>query len=132
MKEKCHVTVPRHAVVTEYNKNIGGSDLHDHMISFYLMSSPTRKWTIHTVLYFFDLDATNSWIKYRPDHQVSQRPEKDRLQYFDFKLLLAEEMIAQAQGGRGQQVDKVASDDEMSIKNEEYILILYIEYILYI
>ena len=35
----------------------------------------------------------------------------------DFKLLLAEQMIAQAQGGQGQQV---ASEEEMSSNDEEY------------
>ncbi|XP_036373333.1 tolloid-like protein 1 [Megalops cyprinoides] len=81
---------------------------------------PHKKMDHPYVLHFFDLAATNSWIEYRSDHQVSGRSEKERLQYFDFKLLLAEEMIAQAQGGRGQQVDKVASDDdEMSTDDEE-------------
>eukprot|EP00064_Thunnus_orientalis_P001711 superscaffoldBa00000119_g1714 len=61
------------------------------------------------------------WIKHRSDHQVPGRPE-ERLHYFDFKLLLAEEMISQAQGGRSQQVNKVASDDdEMSTDDEKYI-----------
>ncbi|GLD66047.1 piggyBac transposable element-derived protein 3-like protein [Lates japonicus] len=75
----------------------------DCMISFYLMSSRPNKWTVHMVLYLFDLAATHSWMEYKAHHQVSGRPEKERLQYFDFKLLLAEEMITQAQGGRGQQ-----------------------------
>ena len=68
-------------------------------------------------MHLFDLAVTNSWIQYRTDHKASGKPEKESLQYLDIKLLLAEQMIAQAQDGRGQQV---ASDEEMSSDDEEF------------
>ena len=117
-KEKCHIAVPRSELLwLSTNRNMGGVDMCDRKIRFYPMSSRTRKWTVCTVLHFFDLATTYSWIQYRTDHQASGKPEKERLQYLDFKLLLSEQMIAQAQGGQGQQV---ASEEEMSSNDEEY------------
>lgn len=66
--------------------------------------------------------ATNSYIQYMSDHHVFVKCKKKRLQYFDFKFLLAKEMIYQAQGD-GNQQDKVGSDDfEMSCVDEQYIV----------
>ncbi|MEQ2190691.1 hypothetical protein XENOCAPTIV_005866 [Xenoophorus captivus] len=96
---------------------MGGVDLYDRMISFYPMPSHYT-----TIMHVFDLAATNSWIECRSDHQVSGKPERKKLQDFDIKLLLADKLIAQAQGSLGQQADKVASDDdERSNEDEDYI-----------
>ncbi len=67
--------------------------------------------TIRMFLSFFVL-AANSWIKYKSDHQVSRRPENERLHYCEFDLLLVKEMNALVQGGHCQQVDKVVTNDE--------------------
>ncbi|XP_061094922.1 uncharacterized protein K02A2.6-like [Conger conger] len=50
------------------------------------------------------------WIQYRSDHKASGRPAKERMQHFDFKLLLAEEIVSQAQGGADNQVEEVSNE----------------------
>ncbi|XP_061084662.1 dual specificity mitogen-activated protein kinase kinase 4b isoform X2 [Conger conger] len=111
-KEKSHVSVLRPAVVAEYYRNTGGVNLCDRMIGSYHMSSHTKKWTVCTMLHFVDLSVTNSWIQYRADSQASGRERKEILQYLDFKLLLAEEMITQAQSCESRQIDEVMSSDD--------------------
>lgn len=57
---------------------------------------------------------------YRSDHQASGKPAKEKLQYFDFKLLLAEEMPSQSQ--RGVNEEESDSKDEGGVcENEKYI-----------
>ena len=92
-KEKTFIEVERPNVVAKYNINMGGVDLHDRMISHYRSGYRTRKWTIRTILHFFDVAAVQSWLLYKRDCEAVGRNPADVKKFLEFKHDLAMRLI---------------------------------------
>uniref|UniRef100_A0A4W6DAZ4 PiggyBac transposable element-derived protein domain-containing protein n=1 Tax=Lates calcarifer TaxID=8187 RepID=A0A4W6DAZ4_LATCA len=63
-----------------------------------LLSNRTRKWTVHTILHFFDLATTNSWLQYKED-----------------------KLIAQVQSGQTDPIDSDASSDASGPQPDKHV-----------
>lgn len=94
-KDRKYVEIPRPLIVKEYNTNMGGIDLIDSMISYYRIKSRTKKWTVKTILHFFDLSIVNAWILMREDNKCIKG--KKMMQFLDFKVLIAEQLLRESE-----------------------------------
>lgn len=84
---------------------MGGVDLNDRMISYYRNKYRTNRWTLRTILHFFDLASVNVWLLYRKDEKVKRgKPMK----FLDFRITLAEQMIT----GKLDESESASDEDE--------------------
>ncbi|KAI2668674.1 PiggyBac transposable element-derived protein 3 [Labeo rohita] len=97
-KMKQYVTVSRPSIIREYNNKMGGVDLMDRMISYYRMSTRTKKWTMRMVMHFTDLALANSWLLYRKDHAICAGPKTRPIQFLQFRMEVATILLAQHHG----------------------------------
>lgn len=98
-KEKVYKDVPRPAVVEEYNRNMGGVDMSDRMLSLYTTTQRTKKWTVRTMIFIADLAAVNSWLQYKEDSALLGVPKKDILGLLEFKMSLAHYLLSKDWSG---------------------------------
>ncbi len=108
-KIKQYVTVSRPSIIREYNNKMGGVDLMDRMISYYRMSTRTKKWTMRMVMHFTDLALANSWLLYRKDHAICAGPKTRPIQFLQFRMEVATILLAQHHG----------ADADLSTQSEE-------------
>ncbi|KAI0208408.1 hypothetical protein LSAT2_030110 [Lamellibrachia satsuma] len=81
-KDRAHVQVRRPNVITQYNKNMGGVDLCDRMISYHRMEARTKRWNLRVISHFIDMVLSNCWIEHRIDSQST-------MQLYDFRSTVA-------------------------------------------
>ncbi|CAH2091503.1 unnamed protein product [Euphydryas editha] len=91
--QRKYISVPRPEVVKLYNRNMGGVDMADRMLSYCPYRYRTKKWTQRVMSHCIDLAISNSWILYRQDKKNEGADPKSILQLRYFKMEIAEAII---------------------------------------
>lgn len=99
------------SIVREYNTKMGGVDLIDRMISYYRMSTRTKKWTMRMVMHFTDLALANSWLLYRKDHAICAGPKTKPIQFLEFRTEVAKILLAQHHGADADLSEQLEEED---------------------
>ena len=62
---KKYVRISYPTVVLKYNKNMGGVDLADMLISLYRTHIKTKRWYLKVLFHCVDIAKINEWLLYR-------------------------------------------------------------------
>lgn len=86
-----HIFVEQPEVITKYNRNMGGVDKMDFLLSLYRIKIKSRKWTLRALFHFVDIAVCNAWLEYIQDHPDMRRSRL--LDLMHFRLQIAEALI---------------------------------------
>uniref|UniRef100_A0A224YVY7 PiggyBac transposable element-derived protein 3-like n=1 Tax=Rhipicephalus zambeziensis TaxID=60191 RepID=A0A224YVY7_9ACAR len=84
-RERVYKDMPCPAIVEEYNKNMGGVDLRNRMVSLYPSKARTTRWTVRALFFLADVAVVNAWLQYRNDCELLQVPKKKDTQPIGFQ-----------------------------------------------
>lgn len=84
--ENKYISVNRPEIVQLYNRNMGGVDLLDQLISYYRVFIQSRKWPLRITTHFLDFAICSSWLEYKRDCESRNEPKKNVKDLLDFRL----------------------------------------------
>lgn len=96
-KLKRFIEITRPAMVKEYNEKIGGVELLNRLIGSHRISAKTTKPTIRLMFHLFDFAIAASWIEYRRDHQETNTPKGDILDYVGYREYIADALMTETE-----------------------------------
>lgn len=62
-KEQLEVPVP--SIVKMHNEHMGGVDLQDQLLAYYIIFFRSGKYYLRLIFHLFDMTVVNSWVVYR-------------------------------------------------------------------
>ena len=72
-------------------KNMGGVDLSDMLMSLYRIAIRPRRWYLRIIYYLIDLSLSNGWLLYR--RRLTQMQEKKYMSLLNFRAQVAVALI---------------------------------------
>lgn len=91
-KEKKFIDIARPAIVSEYNKHMGGVDLSDMLMELYKINHRSAKWYMRIFYWALGTSVTNSWLLYRK-HLKMVEPKAKHMPLIKFQMDIANELL---------------------------------------
>ena len=91
-KERKEIPCPQ--LVLQYNKDMGGVDLADMLISLYRIPFKTKRWYLKVFFHCLDIAKVNSWLLYQRHCDENSIAKKQRMALLDFSVDVADSLIS--------------------------------------
>ena len=102
LKDKQFITVDQPSIVKEYNKFMGGVDLHDMLVALYRINIRAKRFYLRIIFHLIDMCVVNAWLLYR--RHLTLTGETKYMSLIDFRsdvaraLLTAGKVISRKRG----------------------------------
>ena len=91
--EKKVVDVVQPNIVNLYNKNMGGVDLADCLLSLYRIPVRSKKYYHRLIFHMIDMSINQAWLLYRRDYDDNKIPQEKRHSLLTFRMSVSESLI---------------------------------------
>lgn len=89
LSERKYIEVPRPAIIEEYNRNMGGVDLNDMLVSLYRIRIGVRRFYLRIIYHLVDICVVNAWLLYRRDCAQRNETKFKKLVTFRSEIAIA-------------------------------------------
>ena len=90
--------IPQPNIVKLYNKNMGGVDLADCLLSLYRIPVHSKKYYHKLIFHMTDMTINQAWLLYRKDYESAGISEEKRHSLLSFRMSLSESLINAGKG----------------------------------
>lgn len=88
------VEIPQPNIVKLYNKNMGGVDLADCLLSLYRIPVRSKKYYHRLIFHMIDMAINQAWLLYRRDYESAGISEEKRHSLLSFRMSLSQSLIS--------------------------------------
>ena len=108
------IDVPQPNIVKLYNKNMGGVDLADCLMSLYRIPVRSKKYYHKLIFNMIDMTINQAWLMYRRDYKKKKIPLEKRHSLLSFRMSLSESLI------RGRPSSSPTTDNPPQKKSKQF------------
>lgn len=112
-KEKQFLEVTRPAIVTEYNRFMGGIDLLNMCSGLYRFPIRSHRWYLYVFYHTLRMALVNAWFVYKRFHEIEGTPKNQVMKLRTFQAVCAQSLTTAGRGKKRARGRPTAEEQEV-------------------